>query len=586
MLRLPYGVASFEGIRSEGCYYIDRTRYIPILEGLGKYLLLLRPRRFGKSMFLNTLAAYYDLNKKQEFAKLFAGLHIGRHPTTEANKYLILKFDFSGVSSDVGYGGLRESFINHVRIAALEYMDNYKDILTKLYKLIRDMVLEGTDSSSIIENILYLARANNQRVYLLIDEYDNFANELLSSGDEPTYKRLAQGTGFFKTFFKQIKAYTQQGIGIVAGVFITGVTPMLLDDLGSGFNNAKNISDYQKVNEIIGFTEEEVKSLGQKVITETGFSRPLEEILEKLRIHYNGYRFNRFSVAKVYNSTMVIYFFDRLLAEGRVPDELYDENVKTDYSKIKLLITVDRHLKRQEAPNGSYSILKQVIRDSEVSCRLCRSFRIDEVPERDNFISLLYYLGLLTIRGYVRNKHVLEIPNLGIRYLYWEYFREALRDFEGVRWDIFRIQGAVDALAYEGGLAEFEQTVIREVFKYLSHRDLQGFNERTIQCIWLSFLATLPVYRPVSEEDLGVGVGYSDLILVPEAEDVRYGYVIELKYVKKGAMQAEVDRVYEEAQQQIERYLASDKLKAFMRGKSIKTGIFVYKGLKVAKSNI
>ncbi len=160
-----------------------------------------------------------------------------------------------------------------------------------------------------------------------------------------------------------------------------------------------------------------------------------------------------------------------------------------------------------------------------------------------------------------------------------------MRDFEGVRWDIFKVHAAIKALATEGKLAEFEDEVIREVFKYLSHRDMQGFNERTIQCIWLSFLATLPVYRPLAEEDWGVGLGYSDLILVPEAEDVQYGYVIELKYVKKGAGQADVERAYKEAQQQIKRYLASDKLKVLVRGKPIKTGIFVYKGLKVAKTN-
>ncbi len=420
MLRLPYGIASFEGIRGEGFYYVDRTQYIPVLESLGKYLLLLRPRRFGKSLFLNTLAAYYDLNKKQGFAGLFGNLYIGNHPTPEANKYLILKFDFSGIKVDEGYKRLSESFTEYVKTICVNFIDRYRGYLKDGYEERRGWIVSSKDVTTVVVNTLALVEKNDKKVYFLIDEYDNFANELLSGSDEPTYRRLAQGTGFLKTFFKQIKVYTQEGTGLVARAFITGVTPMLLDDLGSGFNSAKNISDYQKVNEIIGFTEEEVKKLGHKAIMEAGLSYPLEEVLKKIRIHYNGYRFNRFSPGKVYNSTMVIYFFDRLLAESRIADELYDENVKTDYSKIKLLITVDRHLKRHEGPNGSYSILKQVIRDNEVSCRLCRSFRIDEVPERDNFISLLYYLGLLTIRAYAMGEHVLEIPNLSIRYLYWE----------------------------------------------------------------------------------------------------------------------------------------------------------------------
>lgn len=282
---------------------------------------------------------------------------------------------------------------------------------------------------------------------------------------------------------------------------------------------------------------------------------------------------------------MVIYFCNKLLRLGKPPTpvRMYDPNIKTDYSKIKLLLTVDKKLQRDSRGNGNYSVLKRALEDKGINCVLSMSFRIDEIPQRDNFISLLYYLGLLTIKGYERNEYRLESPNLGVWHLYWEYFREGLRDFEGVAWDIFRVQDAVKVLAYDGKLAEFEQDVIQEVFKYLSHRDLQGFNERTLQCIWLSFLATLPVYRPVSEEDLGIGVGYSDLILIPEEADALYGYVIELKYLKKGVRQEQVESAYIEAQQQIERYLASDKLKSLMRGKPIKTGIFVYKGLKVVK---
>ena len=280
----------------------------------------------------------------------------------------------------------------------------------------------------------------------------------------------------------------------------------------------------------------------------------------------------------------MLYYCLQLLRSSKTPIRLYDPNLKTDYSKIKLLLTVDKNLK--PTGNGNYSVLKRVLEDRQISCLLSEGFRIDEIPDKANFISLLYYLGLLTIAGYERGKYVLRIPNLGMQYLYWEYFREGLRDFEGVEWDILKVQSGVDKLAYEGKLAEFEQEVIQPIFKYLSHRDWQGFNERSLQCIWLTFLSVLPVYRPISEEDLGVEIGYSDLILVPETEEVRYGYVIELKYVKKTAGKREVDKAYQEAEAQIKRYLASDKLKSLMQDKLIKAGIFVYKGFEVAKSNL
>lgn len=173
MLRLPYGVASFEGIREKGSYYIDRSRYIPILESLGNYLLLLRPRRFGKSLFLNTLAAYYDLNKKQEFAKLFKGLYISNHPTSDANKYLILKFDFSGVSSDSGYERLRESFGVNVRRDVLTFITGYRAIWGDSREMESGVErIEGmVEASDIIKELLGIISSYGVRVYLLIDEY-------------------------------------------------------------------------------------------------------------------------------------------------------------------------------------------------------------------------------------------------------------------------------------------------------------------------------------------------------------------------------------------------------------------------------
>lgn len=251
------------------------------------------------------------------------------------------------------------------------------------------------EASDIIKELLGIICSYGLRVYLLIDEYDNFANELLSSGDEATYKRLAQGTGFLKTFFKQIKVYTQQGPGIVARAFITGVTPMLLDDLGSGFNSAEKVTMEKSLNEIMGFTEQEVMELLKRVAAEQPKIDP-QRCIEKIRTHYNGYRFTEYADTRVYNSTMVIYFCNKLLRLGKppAPVRMYDPNIKTDYSKIKLLITVDKKLQRGSRCNGNYSVLKRVVEDKGISCCvLSMRFRIDEIPQRDNFISLLYYLG-------------------------------------------------------------------------------------------------------------------------------------------------------------------------------------------------
>ena len=308
MIKFPYGKADFYKIITQEYFYVDRTGSIRLLEEMGETLLFLRPRRFGKSLLLSTLENYYDVKKAQEFEYLFGQLVIGQQPTPLHNQYLILKWNFSTIATSDDEAEMRQAIHNHVNDRVWAFMLTYQDILPMKAEI------NQHDAVSSLNRLLAVVRTTPYKLYLLIDEYDNFANEVLMGGlprSEERYERLIRGEGFLKTLFKAVKDGTE-GQGIER-VFITGVSPVVMSDLTSGFNIATDIYFEPEFNDLCGFHEHEIEDIVRK-IAETGEFSPEKtaEALKMMRTFYNGYGFTYENTERLYNPTLVLYFLNHL----------------------------------------------------------------------------------------------------------------------------------------------------------------------------------------------------------------------------------------------------------------------------------
>jgi hypothetical protein len=326
--RIPYGVGDFETLRKSNMYYIDKTRIIERLEQ-HQYPFLIRPRRFGKSLLVSILEDYYDIEKKDEFDLLFNGLYIQKHPTPEKNKYLVLRLDFSGIETDQGKGKLFQSFTNKIKKYALIFLEHYKNILNKeLY----DEINNSKDPTEIITSLTTLMRQSQQKMYLLIDEYDNFANDLIGANADTLYYEILSKTGFVRTFYEAVKSGAQEGA--IGRIFMTGVIPIMLDDLTSGFNIAKNITLEREFNSLLGFTQSEVEAMMDyywDFIKEApeNTEEKKQKALKNMKTFYNGYLFSEECKERVYNPDMALHFMDSF-QHGEYPEFMIDMSNQGD----------------------------------------------------------------------------------------------------------------------------------------------------------------------------------------------------------------------------------------------------------------
>jgi hypothetical protein len=404
LLKLPYGIADFHKLRTKHFFYVDKTKYIEKLERLGsEYLFFIRPRRFGKSLFLSMLENYYDRNKKDDFARLFGDLYIGKHPTERRNQYFILRLNFSGLNTSSSVK-LEDSFGQTFKRAVIEFFDTYTTYF-KDSSVLKEEVKQCDDLRSIWDILFAAVKRSECKIYLIIDEYDHFANNLIAVGDGTSYKEMIRTSGFVRSFYETIKIGTES---VIDKIFITGVSPIMLDDLTSGFNIAENLTMDPIFEEMMGFTEEEVRGM----IVQFQPNTSPEILLDKLRSHYNGYRFYEGSTSKVYNPTMVLYFFRQWNKLGYVPEQWVDDNMKIDYNRLRQLIMNEKN-RRQ---------LEEIIKNGRVTTQIVSRFSIDRLYTQEYFISLLFYMGLLTIEGTRRGETELVIPNYVIKTLFWEFF--------------------------------------------------------------------------------------------------------------------------------------------------------------------
>jgi len=537
--RIPYGIGDFEKIRKEGMYYVDKTAIIEELEQ-HQYPFLIRPRRFGKSLLVSMLQHYYDVKKSDAFDELFNGLYIHDHPTSEKNSYLVLRLDFTGIETSRGKEELFSSFTKSVKTYVNGFVQKYKDYLPNG---LEDKIINESEPAQMIKMICEVIKETEKKIYLLIDEYDNFANDLIGANDDNLYYDILSKTGFVRTFYEALKTGAQEGA--ISRIFMTGVSPIMLDDLTSGFNIASNITLDYEFNEQLGFTQREVETMLDNYwcLDDTKYNR--ETVLKEMKTYYNGYLFSEEAIERLYNPDMILFFM-KYLAQGRYPREMTDTNVKTDYGKLKRLLR-----ENQKKDSNTETInFESINEEDEIITNIKRMFPLEAINGREEIISLMFYMGMLTIKGPYLANVKLHVPNLVVKELYWEYLYNSINKELNDTLRVEPIGKALYKMAKTGEITDFVQYTYDKVLKVMSNRDLIKMEEKHIKMIFLSFLSVNAIYIPYSEVELNGG--YSDIVLYPDSRyEVNNAQIWELKFLKKGDNRNEK---LEEAREQIEKY--------------------------------
>lgn len=566
--RIPYGIGDYRRLREANAYYVDKTQFIPLLEEAAFYLFLIRPRRFGKTLWLSVLQHYYDIAFAEEFDALFSGTYIGEHPTPARNSYLVLMLNFSTVNPDPRY--VQASFDDSVQALLGSFLRRYERFFSAQEQ---QEILTADNAEQQLRRLFLHVGEKDLKLYLLIDEYDNFANTILTTQGQAAYHELTHGGGFFRYFFNLLKGATSGQMSGLARLFITGVSPVTMDDVTSGFNIGDNLSLEPHLNEIMGFTQDEVAQILAHYHEAGALPLDWETCQPLLEAWYDTYRFAAQAETHLYNSDMVWHFVKQAISRGQVPDDLIDQNVRVDYNKLRHLLTVDRHL------NGNFSLLQQIINLGETTGSIVPSFPVERLTARENFVSLLYYMGLLTFTGIQQARPVLQIPNLTIRHLMYGYLRDGFADVNVFRIDLWYFSNLMHAMAYHGAWRPVFEFLAQEIEKQASVRDYLG-GEKMVQGFLLAYLNVTNFFLTWSERELGGG--FVDMYLEPflaRYPDMPYGYLIELKYIPKSeytpARQAEL---LQQARAQLRQYAADARVQAVARAVTLKKIILVYRG--------
>ena len=425
--RIPYGVTDFKAIRLQQRLYVDKTRFVRTLEH-EDYVFLIRPRRFGKTCWLSLLENYYDRSRAAAFEAVFGGTDIGRNPTPERSRYVVLRFNFSAFNDALET--LEQRFEGYCDTVLHYTLERHPDLFAAAT---RRRILHPPAIDGKLNELFLYAAERGIPLYVLIDEYDNFANTVLAHHGEAKYETLTHGGGFYRNFFATLKAGTEGSGGGIERLFVTGVSPITMDDVTSGFNVGRNISLQPQFNELLGFTEAEVRGVLGLYREHGVLDQDMDAALEVMRKWYDGYRFAKGAAASVYNTDMVLYYLKASVPNEAMPDDLIDDNVRIDYGKLRHLLVVNRRAAAHAAElNGNFDLLRQVIADGQADATIRTSFPLAQLAEPDNFLSLLYYFGLLGIRDTARGITRLGIPNQTVKRLLYGYLRDAYRDAGGV----------------------------------------------------------------------------------------------------------------------------------------------------------
>jgi hypothetical protein len=579
---IPYGISDYGLIRRENYYYVDKTPYLKTLKKAGRYLFFIRPRRFGKSLFISLMQAYFDISYKDRFEELFKGTWIYEHPTDERGKYLVLVLNFSVV--DPNLDKMEASFLNHVQTNAVVFIQKYSDYLSvspqKDY--LSKKIEESQSASDILSNLILLCKEAQQELYVMIDEYDNFANTILSTVGADAYYTLTHGAGFFRSFFNVLKSGTSQLDSPITRSFITGVSPITLDDVTSGYNIGKNVSLEPFLNRMLGFTQEDVITLIEYYRAMGCINHATPYLVEIMTQWYGNYLFSKEDNARLFNSDMVLYFLDNYLSGKKLPDDLIDRNVRIDYGKLRHLIILDTDKTKRPTPNGNFSKLKEIIEEGSTSSAIVKGFPLEELMEVENFKSLLFYLGLLTIKAPEKDKLRLEIPNETIKRLYYDYIKDAYRETGIFSLDLSKYSDLMTDMAYDGKWEPLLKFITGRMQESMSLRDLIT-GEKSIQAFLNVYLGLSDLYIIHSEKEMNKG--YADIVMEPFLDryaGIRYSYLLEIKYAKSGLKpgDAKINQLKEEAEKQLKTYGIDKKFEKNIEKTTLIQLVLVFSGHK------
>ena len=568
--RIPYGMMNFIDVREDDCYYVDKTHYIPLIENANKYFFYIRPRRFGKSLTISMLRHYYNILEADKFKKWYGDLYIGKHPTPERNSYLIIYLNFAVVNAELN--SYRQSLDAHCNTEFNFFCDVYAQYLPEGIKE------EMNKKKGAIEQLDYLYKEcikTNQQIYLFIDEYDHFTNKILS---EPScledYKSETYGTSYLRSFFDTVKAGTDSTI---KRCFVTGVSPVTMDDLTSGFNIGTNYSLSPEFNEMTGFNEEEVRAMLDYYATTCQFHHSTDELIEAMKPWYDNYCFaeQSYGGTTMYNSNMVLYFVDNYIRNGGyMPRNMVEENIRVDYNKLRMLIRKDKEFAHDA------STIQTLVQQGYVTGELKTGFPAETVAEPDNFISLLFYFGMLTISGTKRGKTLLTIPNQVVREQLYSYLLDTYNEAD-LRFDNWEKGKLASAMAYRGDWKAYFDYIAECLHRYSSQRDKQK-GEAYVHGFTLAMTAQNRFYRPISEQENQEG--YADIFMFPLLDiykDMLHSYIIELKYAKGKDSDEKVEQLRQEAITQANRYAASETVQKAIGTTTLHKIIVVYQGMKM-----
>lgn len=567
---LPYGMMNFEDIRLDNYYYVDKTSYIPLIEQSDRFFFFIRPRRFGKSLTLNMLQHYYDVRAKDKFDALFGDLYIGKHPTKDRNSYLVIKLNFSGISGDLH--SYRKGLDEHCRIVFDYFCDVYADYLPEG---IKEKMDEKDGAVSQFEYLFTECARVNQKIYLFIDEYDHFTNTILSDVDSLNrYTDETHKEGYLRAFFNKIKSGTDSSI---KRCFITGVSPVTMDDLTSGFNIGTNYSLSPRFNELMGFTESEVREMLTYYSNTGHFNHTINELIEIMKPWYDNYCFAQECYGKdtMYNSNMVLYFVKNYIEyNGEIPKDMVEDNIRIDYEKLRMLIRKDKEFAHDA------SIIQTLVSQGYITGEVKKGFPAASIIDPDNFISLLYYFGMLTISGTHEGKCKLTIPNQVVREQLYTYLLNTYNE-ANLSFSNYEKNELSSSLAYRGTWKAYFDYIADCLKRYASQRDKQK-GEFCVHGFTLAMTAQNRFYRPISEAD--TQEGYADIFLSPLLDiypDMKHSYIIELKYAKYKDPENRVDELRLEGIAQTNRYADTDTVKNAIGTTQLHKIVVVYKGMEM-----
>lgn len=547
MKKIIYGESNFRKIViNKDYFYIDKTEYIEKLEKLNEsFLIFLRPRRFGKSLFLSTLQYYYDENSAHEFEAMFGDTYIGQNQTALKSSFRILFFEFSGINIDESMETIKKQFTFKIRMSLGKYFSDYN------YHLEDEEDLKKIDNpTSLME--YFFNKTKNDKIYLLIDEYDQFANAILAYSMKDFLDIIGKG-GFVRSFYEVLKSATQTGI--VQKMFITGVTPITLDSLSSGFNIVSNISNNKNFNSMAGFIQEEVNYSLEESIFKKCQNIDKNNLLLKIKTWYNGYLFNVEAKNRVYNATLVNYFISQYNYDRcKNPVKMLDVNVASDYKAIMRLFNIGNS-------ERNYKILEELIEQNSITGVIKDRYDLNQEFSRDDFITLIYSMGFITIKEELfDDRYIFEIPNYVIKILYFNYFAVELK-----RRNDLKIDSDMSSILTDLALGKLEpfKEQLNIAIKTLSNRDHYGFKEKHFQVITLSLLSFASFYFIDSQPELDNK--YPDILLIGRDEKVPNNYLFELKWLKE---KDKYEKVKKEGIEQIEGYLKLDKIKSIPKLRS------------------